>query len=317
MGDYIDVVPNYTGPYLSNGQVRESVAFGSKPPKNKLDALSRLHDTAYARYSDKFHRTVADLIYAYYCRKYLKGDALAKAAAALVTYGNFTQRAAENLFGTAPGAAVAKTVSSPLALASFVGSSVFNYKLLWDIVHKGEKVDREIRKMYRTEDPYPEYQFDPEHEFTQKDYEIAALRRQNANLPEPDVPKVEAAEKTDSVVNTDPEADITVYNPSDELEFKHPTEQHETFLEEAKEALDNEAAKHGKSGLLYSLPEDEAVTHDIPKGANYLDYRKMYFDGAKGWREQSPTKTYGWFPQGYQLRKKKKKRSNKIFAGFF
>lgn len=52
---------NYTGPWLSDGKIQESVANGKSKPKSKLDALSRKHDTAYAVYKDRKHRYQADL----------------------------------------------------------------------------------------------------------------------------------------------------------------------------------------------------------------------------------------------------------------
>ncbi len=55
-----DSFPNYTGPYISNGKLQESVPFGDKTPKDELDALSRLHDSAYAKWDDRLHRSVAD-----------------------------------------------------------------------------------------------------------------------------------------------------------------------------------------------------------------------------------------------------------------
>lgn len=54
---------NYTGPWLSDGRIQESVAHGKSKPKSKLDALSREHDTAYAVHKDRKHRYQADLSY--------------------------------------------------------------------------------------------------------------------------------------------------------------------------------------------------------------------------------------------------------------
>jgi len=54
---------NYTGPWLSDGKIQESVANGKSKPKSKLDALSRKHDTAYAVYKDRKHRYQADLAF--------------------------------------------------------------------------------------------------------------------------------------------------------------------------------------------------------------------------------------------------------------
>ncbi len=93
---------NYVGPYWSNGKIQESVAFGSDDPIHELDALARLHDTAYATYKDTKHREAADIIFAEEARK-LKakyGPKIAddpRLAAAFVEYGNFTKRKVSQL----------------------------------------------------------------------------------------------------------------------------------------------------------------------------------------------------------------------------
>ncbi len=58
-----DYFPNYTGPGISDGKFQPSVAFGEAPPKNELDATSRLHDTCYATYPDDDHREACDELY--------------------------------------------------------------------------------------------------------------------------------------------------------------------------------------------------------------------------------------------------------------
>jgi hypothetical protein len=85
-------LPNYTGPYISDGKLQQSVLFGKAEPKDALDALSRLHDTAYAYYSDAAHRAAADEIY-YESAKELDGKVPA-VAAVLVKYGNYVGRQA-------------------------------------------------------------------------------------------------------------------------------------------------------------------------------------------------------------------------------
>jgi len=82
----------YTGPYWSDGKFQESVAFGESEPMDALDALSRLHDTAYAIYKDDRHREAADLIYGEDAS--ILPGAGAAAAAATVTYGNAAARRA-------------------------------------------------------------------------------------------------------------------------------------------------------------------------------------------------------------------------------
>jgi len=93
---------NYVGPHWSNGKLQESVAFGDAPAMHELDALARLHDTAYATYKDDKHLAAADLIFAEEAEKLKKkyGPKWAEnpqVAAALVRYGNHTKRAATRI----------------------------------------------------------------------------------------------------------------------------------------------------------------------------------------------------------------------------
>lgn len=93
---------NYVGPYWSNGVQQSSVEWGNKEPIDALDALARQHDSAYAKFSDRPHREAADAIFAQEARKltqvYGKGWAAdPKVAAALVQYGNYTQRQIKQL----------------------------------------------------------------------------------------------------------------------------------------------------------------------------------------------------------------------------
>ena len=93
----MEVQGNYIGPYWSDGKWQESVAWGSSDPKDELDYLARLHDTAYATYKDEKHREAADLIFNE------KAQALAKKfpslAGNLVQYGNYTERALKRTAG--------------------------------------------------------------------------------------------------------------------------------------------------------------------------------------------------------------------------
>jgi hypothetical protein len=87
---------SYTGPFISDGEFQTSVEFGTTKPRNELDALSRLHDSAYAKWPDKLHRTVADAIYNEQAKK-LVGK-FPELARHLVLYGNAAMRAAANLY---------------------------------------------------------------------------------------------------------------------------------------------------------------------------------------------------------------------------
>lgn len=129
---------NYTGPYWSDGKFQESVAFGESDPKSELDALARLHDTAYATYKDRGHREAADEIFNREAKKlvgkfpHLAGD--------LVLYGNYAQRQATQL---------AKDVTTPflgplLGAAKFAATNVYNAnKMLSGTYLKKEKADIE------------------------------------------------------------------------------------------------------------------------------------------------------------------------------
>jgi len=98
---------NYTGPDWSDGKKQSSVAFGESDPQSELDKLSRLHDSAYARYKDRAHLDAADQIYARDA-KVLVGK-FPWLAGNLVQYGNYTTRQGSQLvsdaarYGPLPG----------------------------------------------------------------------------------------------------------------------------------------------------------------------------------------------------------------------
>jgi hypothetical protein len=131
-------VPNYTGPYISDGKFQSSVLFGKTPPKNALDFYSRLHDSAYAQYDDWLHRTVADLMY----KEQVKNLGFeGHLAAQLVTYGNFTARSAENLIMTS------------FKLPQIIYGGVKNMYNLNQLLMHEKEVRRELTAFWAT-DPY-------------------------------------------------------------------------------------------------------------------------------------------------------------------
>lgn len=81
---------NYTGPYWSDGKIQSSVEFGKSDPQSELDALSRLHDSAYAKFPDAKHREAADKLYNDEAQK-LVGK-FPHLAGNLVLYGNHILR---------------------------------------------------------------------------------------------------------------------------------------------------------------------------------------------------------------------------------
>ena len=140
MGDYIGSVPNYTGPWISNGGIQPSVEFGDRKPKDQLDALSRLHDTAYAKWTDRLHRTVADAVYAEEARKLVK--LFPELAAAAVQYGNFAARSLENL-----------ATKSKFGILGLITGGVQNMYHLNDYMMNKDRIRKEILDYYAT-DPY-------------------------------------------------------------------------------------------------------------------------------------------------------------------
>jgi hypothetical protein len=95
-------LPEYTGPFISDGKLQSSVPFGATRPKNKIEYESRLHDTSYATYDDYAHRTAADEIY----KKHV-GGVIGNG----VFYGNALVRGALNLSTDFPGLAIGGAVN--------------------------------------------------------------------------------------------------------------------------------------------------------------------------------------------------------------
>lgn len=131
--------PNYTGPYRSNGKFQTSVEFGDKIPIDQLDALSRLHDTAYARYDDYGHRVAADIIYNNEAKK-LNG--VGPLAGLAVTYGNQLLRS-----GTSLGKGV--LTAGPIG---GLFSAVKNLRDIADLTTNIDKYTKDILELY-AQDP--------------------------------------------------------------------------------------------------------------------------------------------------------------------
>lgn len=132
---------NYTGPYWSDGRLQESVEFGSSDPQSELDKLSRLHDTAYAHYTDRQHREAADEIYERDAR--VLAGKFPELAGKLVLYGNYGARQRAQL-----GADFATL--GPLGLLKFAGTNMWNAnKMIHGTYLKNEKAD--IERLYGTD----------------------------------------------------------------------------------------------------------------------------------------------------------------------
>jgi hypothetical protein len=131
--------PNYTGPYISDGKFQSSVEFGQTPPKDALDAISRLHDSAYAHWDDSQHRRAADIIYAKEAAKI--DDSLAGIAGFSVLYGNQILRSTENLLGLS-------TYPTPLNLVKVVYGGAKNLYDLIDYVQNERRYQQDVREFY-------------------------------------------------------------------------------------------------------------------------------------------------------------------------
>ncbi len=139
------ILPNYTGPYISDGKVQSSVEFGETAPQDQLDALSRLHDSAYAKWDDWQHRQAADEIYEIEAKK-LAGK-FPQLAGKIVAYGNFAARSSATL---------AQRTASLGPLGILVGG-IENMVKLHDYVTNGDRYKADVRTYFGT-DPHPEFQ---------------------------------------------------------------------------------------------------------------------------------------------------------------
>ena len=137
---------NYTGPYISDGEFQTSVEFGSKEPKDALDASSRLHDTAYAHWDDRLHRTVADIIY-YDQTRDLPG-AFPAVARNAVLYGNFVK---DSFYGL-PGFSV-----EPSSVYKLAAKTYSDAEFLLQLIDKQDDLRHEILDYYKN-DPFPQHQ---------------------------------------------------------------------------------------------------------------------------------------------------------------
>lgn len=138
-------LPNYTGPYISDGKFQSSVMFGSTKPKDELDALSRLHDTAYAYYEDRAHREAADRIYSDAAKK-LRGK-FPELAADIVNYGNYTGRQAGQL------ASDVLTYTPIAGVVKFAGTNLLNmYRMINGTYLKKEIAD--VKSLYSRDPGY-------------------------------------------------------------------------------------------------------------------------------------------------------------------
>lgn len=139
---------NYTGPYWSDGKLQTSVEFGTAEPQSQLDALSRLHDTAYAHYSDREHREAADMWYNTEAKK-LAGQ-FPELAGSVVLYGNYTSRQASQLASDIGKFSFLPGLGAIYGAAKFVGTNLVNsQKMINGTYLKKEKQD--VLKLFETD----------------------------------------------------------------------------------------------------------------------------------------------------------------------
>lgn len=140
VGKYL---PNYTGPYISDGKFQTSVRFGNAVPKDRLDKLSRLHDTAFKEFSDYGHRTAANSLYHNDAKS---GDTMSQIAGAAVLYGNQALSAVKGLSFNLP---------------ALVYGGVRNALDLHDYVKNEKKYKRDIKNLYAQDPMRGNVRYDP------------------------------------------------------------------------------------------------------------------------------------------------------------
>jgi hypothetical protein len=137
---------NYIGPFWSDGKWQSSVEFGDAPPLSEVDAASRLHDSAYARFSDEKRRIAADVLYS----EQLKKMTGAKSKLADVPlFGNFLRNRATQI-GTDFVAGL-KYGGLPGALGSLVYSGVKGMVQNHDLAVNLPKYKKEVEAYYATD----------------------------------------------------------------------------------------------------------------------------------------------------------------------
>lgn len=144
---------NYTGPWWSNGQFISSVEFGPEIAKSALDELSRLHDSAYNKFSgDENMLEAADMWY--YDHAILISGKFPKLAAIVVNYGNYAVRRATSL---AKNIALGFRTAGPAGVIfALVGTTVKNIIDLQNKIDmkeskKKNKYIERLEQYYRTD----------------------------------------------------------------------------------------------------------------------------------------------------------------------
>jgi len=298
MGDTYDFIPNYTGPNISDGKIQLSVPFGTAVPKDKLDALSRLHDTAYARWEDRYHREVADSIF--YDDAIKLGSRTADAAAFAVKYGNYIVNSADNLIpGIASGAiSLGAAIAQAVATGGVFGVVYGAVKNLYNVAqHLDDTATRKEINEYFATDPHKELQLQnmewnpdgtaaPRTEVWNPNVTTLNNSKNITRGPKPDDFFIVSKAVSYPLQNDPP-----VYNGYVPLdgggvnEMQRKTENYDPYIDIESKPADKLKFKDGKD-----VPE-------LPPGYN----KKLYF-----------VDSYDW-----SIRKhKKKKKKNRVYALF-
>jgi len=147
MGDVVNALPNYTGPYISNGKIQASVEFGDKLPKDQLDALSRLHDSAYVRYTDRGHLEAADIIYREESQKLVAK--FPELAGNLVVYYNFAERTLANYVSVTTAISLFKGIT--MTIPTLLSGAITNMFQLNDTLVNGAQYKKDVYAYYKTD----------------------------------------------------------------------------------------------------------------------------------------------------------------------
>jgi len=294
MGDYLrDLgipgtgrVQNYTGPGLSDGAFQSSVEFGVSTPVNDLDALARLHDSAYAKYPDRAHRRVADRIFADAAAKIPNSEALL--AGSLVRYGNQARGAFSNISKRASDGALFGPMG---ALGGVIYGGIENALDLHDYMLHGDQYEKEILAYYGT-DPHANLQLGGDKK-NQTTFNIPKTRWNNPRAKvqmektgtyDPQPPPVRHARTPEQL------ADIAQFN-EETTRWQQRQKDNKTFPPKAKQVLGISSDQ---------IKDGHAYSHVIPVERGQAGVIDAYNpDGSSFW--------------GYKPPRRKRKKRNKIY----
>lgn len=137
---------NYTGPYWSDGKWQESVEFGETPALSGVDAASRLHDSAYAHYTDEAHRTAADEIYSATLKKLKEPNSY---LADVPLYGNYVKNRAMEMAGDFANGWKYGGIAG--GLGSLIYNGIKGIVRSNDLIQNGKKYRDEVLAYYDTD----------------------------------------------------------------------------------------------------------------------------------------------------------------------